>query len=230
MGKSGKIGLGVAALVVLMVGLFVGFIVGNSQLKQATPSLKKTNTQQLGANTKAANFRVLLNNLFSQHVDLLAATVRARRDNTEQLSATKDALNDNSKALAAAIDSIYGDDARDKFYDIWHSQTDFFVQYSQQVKAKNLAAKNEEVDDLNEYADKMSGFISSLNPNLSKDAVTQLLTSNINLVRTIIDRYQAGDTSASYSAQAQARDQITDNLADSLATAIIQQKPKDFGG
>ncbi len=68
----------------------------------------------------------------------------------------------------------------------------------------------------------------SANPNLPKDAVAQLVTEHVGLLKEAVDKYGAGDVPASYDAQSRARTQITTKIADTLAGAIVKQYPAKF--
>ncbi len=225
-GNSAKSTATMVAIVALVVGGGAGYLIGHKN-----DSTAKTNTSANtapAADTKAAGLRVILNNLEAQHVDLAAAATRAGFDGSAMFPAAGDALSKNTDALTAAIASVYGDEAGAKFKEIWASHIGFFVDYTVAAKKGDKAGMDKAVQNLNGYVEAISTFLSNANPNLPKDAVSQLVTEHVMLLKTAVDKYGAGDFAGSYEAQQAARDQITTKIADTLAGAIVKQKPEAF--
>ena len=72
----------------------------------------------------AANLRVSLDQLLGEHIILASkATGAALGGRNDQFAAYGDLLNTNGTDLGAAIGSIYGSDAQDKFNEIWSPTT-----------------------------------------------------------------------------------------------------------
>ena len=90
------------------------------------------------------------------------------------------------------------------------------------------------ITDFLEYAslkspnEAISTFLSDANPNLPKDAVSQLITEHVTLLKEAVDKHGAGDFAGSYDAQDRARTQITTKIADTLSGAIVKQSPEKF--
>lgn len=85
------------------------------------------------------------------------------------------------------------------------------------------------VANLNGYVDAISTFFSGANPNLPKDAVAQLITKHVGLLKSTVDKYGAGDLAGSYQAERDTRTQIG-GIANTLAGAIVKQSPDKFSG
>jgi hypothetical protein len=215
------------AIVTLVIGLAVGgglgYASGNMK-KDDHPHSESTST----TDTKAAGLRVLLNNLEAEHVDLAAAATRAGFDGDPSFTATAGALGKNTDELSAAIASVYGDEAGAKFKEIWASHIGFFVDYTVAAKAGDQAGMDKAVQNLNGYVEAISTFLSGANPNLPKDAVAQLVTEHVGLLKEAVDKHGASDFAGSYDAQSRARTQITTKIADTLAGAIVKQSPDKF--
>ncbi len=217
------------AVVTMVVGLALGIGIGNvmnndsgdDKGSQSSSSAPKTDTG-------AADLRALLNNLESEHVDLASAATRAGFDGDPTFAAAAAALDENSNELADAVGSVYGDEARERFYEIWASHIGFFVDYTVAAKGGDQAGMDKAVQNLNGYVEAISTFLSSANPNLPKDAVAQLVTEHVGLLKDAVDQHGAGNYEASYEAQDKARVQITTKIADTLAGAIVTQKPEAF--
>lgn len=223
-GKSGV--AAVVAVVALVVGGGVGYMFGNNMDSESASQTSQSSAPSTA--TKAADLRVLLNNLESDHVDLAAAATRAGFDGDASFQAAAGALGKNTDALSAAVGSVYGEEAGAQFKEIWASHIGFFVDYTVAAKGGDKAGMDKAVQNLNGYVEAISAFLSSANPNLPKEAVASLVTEHVGLLKTAVDKHGAGDYAGSYEAQAQAREQITTKIADTLASAIVKQKPESF--
>lgn len=223
MEKNSKVGLAIATLVVgLALGGGVGYAIN------AAKTDEKVANASLNTETKAASLRTLLNNLESEHVDLAAAATRAGFDGDPSFTAAAESLGKNTDNLTAAIASVYGEEAGTQFKAIWASHIGFFVDYTVAAKSGDMAGMDAAVQNLNGYVEAISTFLSDANPNLPKEAVAQLVTEHVGLLKEAVDKHGAGDYAGSYDAQSRARIQITDNIADTLAGAIVKQNPDKF--
>lgn len=214
----------VLAVVTLALGLLVGGGLGyamNNNKEDAVANAPATDS-------KAASLRTLLNNLESEHVDLAAAATRAGFDGDPAFNAAAGALGKNTDELSAAIASVYGEDAGAQFKEIWASHIGFFVDYTVAAKGGDQAGMDKAVQNLNGYVEAISTFLSGANPNLPKDAVAQLVTEHVGLLKEAVDKHGAADYAGSYDAQSRARTQITSKIADTIAGAIVKQKPDSF--
>lgn len=223
-GKNSAI---VTAVVALVVGMGGGYLIGNMK-DDGTNGSSSNSSSAPATDSKAAGLRVVLNNLEAQHVDLAAAATRAGFDGDASFTASAGALDKNSRDLSAAVGSVYGEEAGKQFYDIWNSHIGFFVNYTVAAKGGDMAGMDKAVADLNGYVEAISTFLSGANPNLPKDAVAQLITEHVGLLKSAVDKHGAGDYAGSYDAQSRARAQITTKIADTLAGAIVKQKPEAF--
>lgn len=220
---------GAIVAVALVAGLVLGGGVGYMAADNGSDD-SGTNSvaSQSATDTEAANLRTLLNNLESQHVDLASAATRAGFDGDPAFEATAGALAQNTDDISAAIASVYGDEAGEQFKEIWASHIGFFVDYTVAAKGGDQAGMDKAVQNLNGYVEAISTFLSDANPNLPKDAVAQLVTEHVGLLKEAVDQHGAGNYAASYEAQANARTQITTKIADTLAGAIVKQNPEKF--
>lgn len=216
------------AVITLVVGLAIGGGLGYAKGNMKDTSDHAASHSSVATDTKAANLRVLLNNLESDHVDLASAAVRDGFDGAPSFQAAAGALGKNTDDLSAAIASVYGDEAGAKFKEIWASHIGFFVDYTVAAKKGDQAGMDKAVQNLNGYVEAISTFLSGANPNLPKEAVAQLVSEHVGLLKKAVDTYGANDFAGSYAAQAEARTQITTKIADTLAGAIVKQSPDKF--
>jgi hypothetical protein len=177
--------------------------------------------------TKAADLRVLLNALEREHVDLASAAVRAGFDGAPSFNAAAGQLDQNSVEISKAVGSIYGADAEAKFLQIWRSHIGFFVDYTVAAKKGDKAGMDKAVANLGGYVDAISDFFSGANPNLPREAVHQLVSAHVGLLKAAVDTYGAGDAAGSYKNQHDANNQIG-TIADAISGAIVKQYPAKF--
>lgn len=223
--SQGNIGI---AVVTMVVGLALGLGIGYAMNSDNGDVVNESSSSAPTTDTGAADLRAVLNNLESEHVDLASAATRAGFDGDPTFEATAASLDRNSNELADAIGSVYGDEARARFYEIWASHIGFFVDYTVAAKGGDAAGMDKAVQNLNGYVEAISTFLSEANPNLPKDAVAQLVTEHVGLLKEAVDEHGAGNYAGSYDAQDRARKQITTKIADTLAGAIVKQNPDVF--
>lgn len=216
------------AITTLVVGAVIGGVAGYAISSNKDDDSATTQTSQSATpatDTKAANLRVALNNLEAEHVDLAATATRAGFDGDPQFMAAAGALGKNTDNLSAAIASVYGEPAGAQFKEIWASHIGFFVDYTVAAKQGDQAGMDKAVQNLNGYVEAISAFLSGANPNLPKEAVSQLVTEHVGLLKEAVDKHAAGDYAGSYDAEGRARTQITTKIADTLSGAIVKQNP-----
>lgn len=216
----------VTAVVGLALGVGIGYAANGNDSSGGNEASSTSSAPT--TDTGAADLRALLNNLESEHVDLASAATRAGFDGDPAFEATAASLDRNSNELADAVGSVYGEEARERFYEIWASHIGFFVDYTVAAKSGDQAGMDQAVQNLNGYVEAISTFLSEANPNLPKEAVAQLVTEHVGLLKEAVDQHGAGDYAASYDAQDRARKQITNKIADTLAGAIVKQNPDVF--
>lgn len=216
----------VPVIATLLIGGGVGYAVGNSMNDDSAHEETHSEMAPM-TDTKAADLRVVLNGLQQEHVSLAAAATRAGFDGAKNFDSAAMSLDNNSKDLAAAVGSVYGEEAGNTFYEIWNSHIGFFVDYTVAAKAGDQAGMDKAVQNLNGYVDGISTFFSEANPNLPKEAVAQLVGEHVGLLKAAVDSYGAGDIEASYAKEREARTQIG-TIANTIAGAIVKQSPDKF--
>ena len=179
-------------------------------------------------NTKAASLRVLLNSLNREHANLAAIALRNGFEGSADFEASAKALDNNSIEIGKSIGSVYGPAAEAQFLEIWRSHITFFVDYTLASKANDEVKKQKAVADLANYVNRTADFLSQANPNLPREAVHQVVTEHVRLLRSTIDKHFAGNYPASYTEQHAMDVQIGTQVADTVAGAIVKQFPSKF--
>jgi hypothetical protein len=224
MTNSGKMIAGAA--IALVLGLGGGYGIAKSMDGNANTEHSHT-ASVATTDTKAADLRVILNALEREHVSLASQATRNGFDGSADFDASAKALDSNSVELSKAVGSIYGGDAEAKFLEIWRSHIGFFVDYTVAAKAGDMAGMDKAVQNLNGYVDAISDFFSGANPNLPREAVHQLVSDHVTLLKAAVDAHGAGDYAGSHAKEHEASVQIG-TIADTTAGAIVKQYPQKF--
>ena len=200
----------------------------NTELKLTGTNHGGGSTMTPMTNTKAAGLRVLLNSINREHANLASVALRKGFDGATDFDASFKALDNNSVEIGNSITSVYGADAGAKFLEIWRSHIMFFKNYTVAAKTNDQAGKDKAVQDLADYVNRISTFLSQANPNLPYDAVHSLVSTHVGLLKDTIDQYFAGNLTASYAQQHATDVQIGTGVADAVAGAIVKQFSEKF--
>ncbi len=180
--------------------------------------------------TPAADLRVTLNQLGSEHVYLAGyAFSAALAGRSDEFKVAADMTDKNTQELGAAIGSVYGPDAQTKFVALWRAHIGFFVDYAMAAAAKDDVKKAKARTDLDGYRNDIDAFLTGANPNLPKGVVAQLFAAHVSHLTTVIDDMVAGDTTGAYDMLYMAAHQ-TEEIMDPLSSAIVKQFPDKFSG
>ena len=180
------------------------------------------------ASTSAVDFRVTLNALLQEHLYLASsATGAALGGRNDEFAAAGTALNTNGTDLGAAIGSLYGDEAKDQFNQIWSAHNGFFVDYTTGVATKDTAKQDKAVQDLTTvYVPAFAEFLAGAT-GLPTDALADLTTDHILTTKAIVDAQASGDWAAAATADRTAGQHMA-MIGDPLAKAIVAKLPDKF--
>jgi len=180
------------------------------------------------APSKAADLRLALNELLSEHVTLAAAATQAAlRGRKSEFEAAAGALDMNSQDIAGAIGSVYGKDAGDAFLPLWRKHIGFFVDYTTGKATGSKKKQDKAVQDLLQYASDFGAFLNSATPALPKDAVADLVKMHIVSLKDVVDAQAARDYKLAFEKIRDASHHMQ-MIADPLADAIAAQFPDKF--
>lgn len=184
---------------------------------------------EITSDTGAAELRAGLSTLLSEHVYLAGyATDAALGERAEEYDAAVAALDQNSIDLAAAIGSVYGEEAEGSFLEGWRTHIGFFVDYTNGVATGDEAAQQEAADNLAQYGQDFGAFLESANPNLTQDAIAMDLETHVSTLVAAVNAQAAGDPEAFSLLRAAANHMPMTGTV--LADAISQQNPDMFDG
>lgn len=182
------------------------------------------------------DLRATLYQLLGEHVLLAAsATEEALRARSADFEAAAIALDLNSEEIAAAIGLVYGAEAGEAFLPLWRTHIGFFVDYTNAVAVGDEEARQQALDDLDEYAVDFAAFLNSANPNINPDVIVANLSMHVETLTRVIDAQatvtpqQTGDQQEAFMALHEAYAHM-DSTAAYLAGAIHTQFPDQFPG
>lgn len=214
----------VIGIVSAILGLAVGFLGASIIIKPVDNST----IIQPSTETKAANIRVSLNTQFKQYVNLISdATREYFSDDENQLNAVKNTLTQNTESIATILKNTYGEESSDEFTNIWNTYNNIFLEYTNASKENSSVKMAEVSSKLESSAESISTLFSELNSNLPKDALIQLFSENLALLKASIDAYASDNFAQSYEKQSEAITQIG-GIADAISGAIVKQNPDSF--
>lgn len=220
-------GIVVALIVGLVVGIGATTVAKSNEYTRDLAAAKQAAIVAPTTATKAADLRVILNGLEKEHVALASIATKNGFDGRADFAASAASLDENSVKISQAIGSVYGQAAADKFLEIWRSHITFFVNYTVAAKKGDKAGMDKAVSDLGGYIDAISDFLSTANSNLPREAVKELITQHVTLLKSVVDAHGAADYTKAYTQQNAAYEQIG-NIADALSGAIVKQMPAKF--
>jgi hypothetical protein len=181
--------------------------------------------------TKAADLRVALNNLLTEHVALAAsATAGALGGRQAQFQYAAGELDNNSNDITKAIASIYGEDAGRAFGPLWKKHIGFVVEYTTGVATNDKMKSDKAVADLLAYAQEFGAFLNSATRGgLPTAAVADLVRMHITTLKDVIDAQATKMPEAEFAALRKALGHMG-MIAEPLAGAIAKQFPARFPG
>jgi hypothetical protein len=158
------------------------------------------------ASSKAADLRSALDELLSEHVILAAEATNAALAGRQP----------DFQAAAAAL-----------FLPLWRSHINLVVDYTVGTASNDPAKAQQAVNKLLAYSGDLAGFFSGANPNLSKEAVADMVKEHIVTLKAVIDAQAKKDYAAEYTAQRTAYHHMG-MMALALADGIAKQFPQKF--
>jgi hypothetical protein len=180
-----------------------------------------------------STLRAGLTGLLVQHVAQTGVVVRTVVQtgglDTPQTAGAIEALDANTAALGEAIGSVYGDDAKRQFLDLWNAHIGFFVTYTKGVIGKDAGLRKKANRQLDGYREDFGAFIAAATSNaLTQDQVATELVGHIQTLEKAIDAIVAGDADAA-GKLAMAEGHMPGTAA-ALAKAIADTQPDTFAG
>jgi hypothetical protein len=170
----------------------------------------------------AVDLRVTLNRLLGEHMQIAVDATQTALLGGKSFDAEGAALQANTDDLAAAIGSLYGDDAKAAFASQWNAHNGYFVNYTVATAKKDEAGKQKAVDGLTMYQKDFGAFLAGAT-GLPADAVSAQLAMHVMHTAKAVDAFGTKDYAGSYANAAMGYVHMG-ATGDILAAAIAKQK------
>ena len=227
MNQSNKMGSAGIPILMIVIGLLVGF--GITMVSASAYYNNKLDTAKVATtDTKAADLRANLVTLGVEHMTLTNQAVDAALDGSPSAAATGAALYANGDSIGAAVGSVYGKDAETTFDKVWKLHLDEFVKYAVADKTGNDAGKQAALDSIQQnYTVPLAQYLAKANPNLPVGVLQSALSDHVAMTATMIDDHVKGD----YVAEAAQLDMANTHIKELFSTlygGIVKQYPSKF--
>ena len=181
------------------------------------------------ADSKAADLRTQLDLLLGEQVMMVAKQAVAAANHTDEYTGYLTLLASNTNSLAEVMRSAFGNTAATQFAQAWAIQNGYLVDYTIGVVTHNAAKSNGASSGLvNGFTPQFAQLVTSL-AQLSVDSMTQLETTQVTDVTTMIDD-AVGQSYTKMYADLRLAFASSTQLGNTLAVRMSQQFPDKFPG
>ncbi|RAZ73450.1 hypothetical protein [Planococcus halotolerans] len=198
-------------------------------LAQAIVTQMPDKFEHTEAITPASDLEATLNQLLGLHLDYQVLTAIKQFEGAEDAEAVEKQLNQNAEEVAAAVGSIYGEEAAQQFDAIFAGQYEDTEGFALAVKSGDEAqieATKQVL--LQEFPAELGGFLSTATGGaLPADVAEEAIRAHEQDVIDIFMSYTEGDFDTAYERFNTAEDNIN-VVGTALAGAIVTQMPDKF--
>jgi hypothetical protein len=181
------------------------------------------------ADSKAADLRTQLDLLLGEQVMIVAKQAVAASNHTDEYPGYLTFLASNTNSLVEVMRSAFGDTAATQFAQAWASQNGNLVDYTIGVVTHNAAKSNGALSGLvNGFTPQFAQLVTKLSQ-LSVDSMTQLETTQLTDVKTMIDD-AVGQSYTKMYADMRLAYASSAELGNTLSVRMSQQFPDKFPG
>jgi hypothetical protein len=166
----------------------------------------------------ATELRVALARMLGEHAYLLMELMRAETGTPGEGEAARATIDANTASLAAAVASVYGDDAGSAFRTLWDRHIVAAAAFARATAAGDTVGAEAARHELHEFQSAFDEFLAGANPKLDADAESAAVQLHLEHV----EQFAAGDFSAAYASAREAYGHMFD-MGDMLARAIARQ-------
>ena len=178
--------------------------------------------------TPAADLAEALNSQFSAHAALAVLAMQKGIDGAKDFEAVAAELGKNTDDLTKSVESVYGPEGAKQFNEIWSSHIGYFVDYVKATGAKDEAAKEKAMANLDAYRVTQAAFLDTATEGRLKAAdLEEGLKGHVDQLLNAFNSYVAKDYDAAYDSIHEAYSHMF-GVGTSLAGAIVDQYPEKF--
>lgn len=165
--------------------------------------------------------------LWQEHVAWTRMTVIAAIAGSPDLNQTVERLLRNATDMGAALATYYGSDNGQVFSELIREHLALALQLVQAAKTGDAAAAQNIEKQWYANADKVVGFLNSINPYIASAPFKSMFYEHLALTKSEAEAQLAGDYAKSSALYDQIENQALD-MADVIADSIIRQFPDQF--
>lgn len=177
----------------------------------------------------AADLRVQLAEMLTEHADVTLMTLEKRHDDAPDFPQISAALDQNTMMLADMVTEIYGSEVGDRFLQIWRGHIEDYYRYVDGGKSGDGALQQQARAGLAAYVENISSLFADVNPKLSIVDLQQDFQVHTDQTLEAVDAYASGNYVIVYTIADAAHKHIA-MTGSMLAVAIAQQYPDRFPG
>jgi hypothetical protein len=204
----------------LAVGIAVLALAAGATVPPAPVTAQETTQGRADPTSPGATLRVGFGRLLGEHAFLMMDLMRAEAERAPELVAVRGSLAGNSADISAAVASVYGDQAGERFAKVWRTHIDALVRYAR-AKAEGDARKQQAaVADLDIYRRRFGALLRQVIPEFDPKVEAQALALHVRQLLAFAD----DDYSRAYTAERAAFHHMF-GFGDALALAIMRQFP-----
>ena len=174
--------------------------------------------------------RAGMTNLLGEHVALVVAAMRAANGDAADFQALGKGLNDNTAKLGAAVESLYGSAAADRFQSLWADHVDALMAYTSSTVMDDDAAARAAQARLRAFEPALAAFLAAATKSkLGAQALAHAYYEHDQMLLGELTAYEAKDYNRAHQLSYQAYDQmyaVSGQLANAIGVTLGDKLPK----
>ncbi len=179
------------------------------------------------ATKSAVDLRITLDSALGEHAFLASNATHRGLEGSKAFDAAAGQLETNTVVLGDAIGSVFGDEAKGTFLELWRAHIGFFVDYTVATATKDDAKKAKAGEALAGYSRDFGAFLAGAT-DLPADTLSSELDTHIMHLAQSIDAYAAKDFAEAYDLMGMGYAHMW-ATGDVLSEAIVGKFPDKFG-
>ncbi len=179
------------------------------------------------SNEKTSNLYLTLRDLWTAHTEWTRNYIISSIANLPDVKYVAQRLLLNQEEIGNAIKPFYGDEAGNKLTSLLKAHILGAVDLLNAAKAKNTSQVAIDEKKWFVNAEQIAKFLSSANPNWSKESLIKMLDDHLSLTKSEAVARLAGNYTADIDAYNKIRQEVN-SMSDILANGIIKQFPDKF--
>ncbi len=210
----------------ILLGLFAA--VGLALVFATMPSFAKSNVPSCVQTSKATELKLAFRDLWTDHIYWVRNVIlETKYGDKAAAKVAEERVVQDAKSIAGAITPYYGKEASDKLFGLLAGHYGAIKDYMNASFSGNKMAEDKAAEMLKKNADEIAVFLSSANPNWSKDGLESALVAHGGHHMTEINEISKKD----FSGDAKTWETMKSHvyvIAGVLSDGIVKQFPDKF--